>query len=214
MSTKSVAELIEEAKVASRAAISAKMEELKLSTMLTQISNPAYIDRQIAKEDAAKLTGLMEVFADEDFLEDCKDGTEFKLRRVFGYGSQVDVLLTMARTIQYSQSDLKIKMLEATGLTEDLFEEINDALGSAPYFSEKIMDVVPAIQPDLPTLKELLTFMAQELGLALVPNMSKLNDKHIADMYKYQLARAELEKENTLAYINDTGKGAKAPYDV
>ena len=214
MSTKSVAELIEEAKVASRAAISAKMEELKLSTMLTQIGNPSYIYRQIAKEDAAKLTGLMEVFADEDFLEDCKDGTEFKLRRVFGYGSQVDVLLTMARTIQYSQADLKTKMLEATGLTEDLFEEIADTLGSAPYFSEKIMDIVPAIQPDLPTLKELLTFMAQELGLALVPNMSKLNDKHIADMYKYQLARAELEKENTLEYIENTGKGAKAPYDV
>ena len=76
------------------------------------------------------------------------------------------------------------------------------------------MDIVPAIQPDLPTLKELLTFMAQELGLALVPNMKKLNQKHIDDMYKYQLARAELEKENTLAYINDTGKGAKAPYDV
>ena len=56
--------------------------------------------------------------------------------------------------------------------------------------------------------------MAQELGLALAPNMNKLNDKHIADMYKYQLARAELEKENTLAYIENTGKGAKAPYDV
>ena len=214
MSTKSVAELIEEAKVANKAAISAKMEELKLNTMLKQISNPAYIDRQIAKEDSAKLTGLMGVFADEDFLEDCKDGTEFKLRRVFGYGPQVDSLLTMARTIQFSQVDLKTKMLEATGLTEDLFEEIADALGSAPYFSEKIMDVVPAIQPNLPVLKELLTFMAQELGLALVPNMSKLNQKHIDDMYKYQLARAELEKENTLAYINDTGKGAKAPYDV
>ena len=84
MSTKSVAELIEEAKVASKVAISAKMEELKLSTMLKQVSNPAYIDRQIAKEDAAKLTGLMEVFADEDFLEDCKNGTEIKLRRVYG----------------------------------------------------------------------------------------------------------------------------------
>lgn len=212
--SKSVAELIAEAQVANKAAIKAKIEELKLSTMLTQVQNPAYIDRQIAKEDAAKLTGLMEVFADEDFLEDCKDGTEFKLRRVFGYGSQVDTLLTMARTIQYSQADLKTKMLEATGLTEDLFEEIADALGSAPYFSEKIMNVVPAIQPDLPVLKELLTFMAQELGLALTPNMSKLNQKHIDDMYKYQLARAELEKENTLAYINDTGKGAKAPYDV
>ena len=212
--SKSVAELIAEAHVASKAAIIAKIEELKLSTMLTQVSNPAYIDRQIAKDDAAKLQGFMDVFADEDFLEDCKDGTEFKLRRVFGYGSQVDVLLTMARTIQYSQADLKTKMLEATGLTEDLFEEINDALGSAPYFSEKIMDVVPAIQPDLPVLKELLTFMAQELGLALAPNMSKLNQKHIDDMYKYQQARAELEKENTLAYINDTGKGAKAPYDV
>lgn len=214
MSTKSVAELIAEAQVASKAAIKAKIEELKLSTMLTQVQNPAYIDRQIAKEDAAKSTGLLEVFADEDFLEDCKDGTEFKLRRVFGYGSQVDTLLTLSRTIQYSQADLKTKMLEATGLTEDLFEEISDALGSAPYFSEKIIDVVPAIQPDLPVLKELLTFMAQELGLALAPNMSKLNQKHIDDMYKYQLARAELEKENTLAYINDTGKGAKAPYDV
>ena len=212
--SKSVLELIAEAQVASKAAIKAKIEELKLSTMLTQVQNPAYIDRQIANEDAAKLTRLMEVFADEDFLEDCKDGTEFKLRRVFGYGSQVDTLLTMARTIQYSQADLKTKMLEATGLTEDLFEEISDALGSAPYFSEKIMNVVPAIQPDLPTLKELLTFMAQELGLALAPNMSKLNQKHIDDMYKYQQARAELEKENTLAYINDTGKGAKAPYDV
>ena len=211
---KTVAELLEEAQVASKAAIKAKIEELKLSTMLTQVSNPAYIDRQIAKEDAAKLQGFMDVFADEDFLEDCKDGTEFKLRRVFGYGSQVDVLLTMARTIQYSQADLKTKMLESTGLTEDLFEEIADALGSAPYFSEKIMDVVPAIQPDLPVLKELLTFMAQELGLALVPNMKKLNQKHIDDMYKYQLARAELEKENTLAYIENTGKGAKAPYDV
>ena len=212
--SKSVAELIAEAQVASKAAIKAKIEELKLSTMLTQVKNPAYIDRQIAKDDAAKLQGFMEVFADEEFLDDCKDGTEFKLRKVFGYGSQVDVLLTLARTIQYSQTDLKIKMLAATGLTEDLFEEIADALGTAPYFSEKIMDVVPAIQPDLPTLKELITFMAQELGLALVPNMSKLNDKHIADMYKYQQARAELEKENTLAYINDTGKGAKAPYDV
>ena len=208
------AELIAEAQAASKAAIKAKIEELKLSTMLTQVQNPAFINRQLAKEDAAKLTGLLEVFADEDFLEDCKDGTEFKLRRVFGYGSQVDTLLTLSRTIQYSQADLKTKMLEATGLTEDLFEEINDALGSAPYFSEKIINVVPAIQPDLPTLKELLTFMAQELGLALVPNMSKLNQKHIDDMYKYQLARAELEKENTLAYINDTGKGAKAPYDV
>lgn len=214
MSTKSVAELIEEAKVASKLAIATKMEELKLSTMLTQIQNPVYIDRQIAKEDAAKLQGLMDVFADEDFLEDCKDGTEFKLRRVFGYGPQVDSLLTMARTIQYSQVDLKTKMLEATGLTEDLFEEIADALGSSPYFSEKIMDVVPAIKPELDTLKELLTFMASELGLALKPNMSKLNEKHIEDMYKYQQARAELEKENTLAYINDTGKGAKAPYDV
>lgn len=212
--SKTVAELIAEAQAASKAAIKAKIEELKLSTMLTQVQNPAYIDRQIAKEDAAKLTGLLEVFSDEDFLEDCKDGTEFKLRRVFGYGSQVDTLLTLSRTIQYSQVDLKTKMLEATGLTEDLFEEINDALGSAPYFSEKIMDVVPAIQPDLPVLKELLTFMAQELGLALAPNMSKLNQKHIDDMYKYQQARAELEKENTLAYINDTGKGAKAPYDV
>ena len=212
--SKTVAELIAEAQAASKAAIKAKIEELKLSTMLTQVQNPAYIHRQIAKEDAAKLTGLLEVFADEDFLEDCKDGTEFKLRRVFGYGSQVDTLLTLSRTIQYSQVDLKTKMLEATGLTEDLFEEINDALGSAPYFSEKIMDVVPAIQPDLPVLKELLTFMAQELGLALAPNMSKLNQKHIDDMYKYQQARAELEKENTLAYINDTGKGAKAPYDV
>ena len=212
--SKSVAELIAEAQVASKAAIKAKIEELKLSTMLTQVKNPAYIDRQIAKDDAAKLQGFMEVFADEEFLDDCKDGTEFKLRKVFGYGSQVDVLLTLARTIQYSQTDLKIKMLAATCLTEDLFEEIADALGTAPYFSEKIMDVVPAIQPDLPTLKELITFMAQELGLALVPNMSKLNDKHIADMYKYQQARAELEKENTLAYINDTGKGAKAPYDV
>jgi len=214
MSTKSVAELIEEAKVASKVAISAKMEELKLNTMLKQVSNPAYIDRQIAKEDASKLTGLMDVFADEDFLEDCKDGTEFKLRRVFGYGSQVDVLLTMARTIQFSQADLKTKMLEATGLTEDLFEEIADALGSSPYFSEKIMDVVPAIQPDIDTLKELLTFMAQELGLTLVPNMKKLNKQHIEDMYKYQLAKAELDKENTLAYIESTGKGVKAPYDV
>ena len=212
--SKSVAELIAEAQAASKEAIKAKIEELKLSTMLAQIKNQAFIDRQIAKDDAAKLQGFMEVFADEEFLDDCKDGTEFKLRKVFGYGSQVDVLLTLARTIQYSQTDLKIKMLAATGLTEDLFEEIADALGTAPYFSEKIMDVVPAIQPDLPTLKELLTFMAQELGLALVPNMKKLNQKHIDDMYKYQLARAELEKENTLAYINDTGKGAKAPYDV
>lgn len=212
--SKTVAELIEEAKVASKEAIKAKMEELKLSTMLKQIENPAYIDRQIAKEDAAKLTTLLAMFADEDFLEDCKDGTEFKLRKVFGYGSQVDTLLTLARTIQYSQADLKVKMLDATGLTEDLFEEIADALGSAPYFSEKIMDVVPAIQPDLPKLKELLAFMASELGLTLEPNMSKLKQNHIDDMYKYQLARAELEKENTLAYINDTGKGAKAPYDV
>ena len=208
------AELIAEAQAASKAAIKAKIEELKLSTMLTQVQNPAFINRQIAKEDAAKLTGLLEVFADEDFLEDCKDGTEFKLRRVFGYGSQVDTLLTLSRTIQYSQADLKTKMLEATGLTEDLFEEINDALGSAPYFSEKTMEIVPAVEPELDELKELLTFMASELGLALKPKMTKLNKQHIADMYKYQQARAELEKENTLAYINDTGKGAKAPYDV
>ena len=213
--SKSVAELLAEAKVASKAAIAEQMEKIKLDTQLKQIANPAFINRQIAKEDAAKLTALLALFADEEFLEDCKDGTEFKLRRVFGYGSQVDTLLTISRTIQYSQADLKAKMLDVTGLTEDLFEEISDALGSAPYFSEKTMEIVPAIEPELDELKELLTFMASELGLALEPKMTKLNKKHIDDMYKFQLARAELEKENTLAYIQDSGKGAgKAVYDV
>ena len=212
--SKSVKEQIEDAKVATRARIAERMEQLKLDTQLKQTENPAYINRQIAKEDAAKVQGLFDMFEDEDFLEDCKDGTEFKMRKVFGYGSQVDPLLTLARTIQYSQSDLKVKMLEVTGLTEDLFEEISDALGSAPYFSEKLMDIVPAVQPELDELKELLTFMAQEIGLVLTPKMTKLSKQSIEDMYKYQLAKAKLDMENTMDYLEKSGKGSKQTYDV
>lgn len=171
-----------------------KIEQIKLSNEISKLDSPLYEQRQLEEQDSTQLT----VYLNQ--LEEYYSIDNRKLSRVFGYGVMVDKMLTVIRSIQYCKLDEKVEMLMLTGLTEQLVEDIVDALGNSAYFSVRQLAIVDEQPYDVVKLRELLKIAAVDMGLVSQLNLNKVNE----DTFKYQYAKARLRAEemlhNTMKY--------------
>ena len=167
-----------------------KIEEQKIVIEMKRLDSPSYANRELAKQDLMTLTAILESFEDL--------GEKAKIRPVFGYGVQVDKILTIARSLHYAvkKEEIRTNMFEIAGLDEELIEELNDSLGNSAYYSEKTNSIVPEVTADVDRIRELLVLVGEELGLSKV-NLTKVTKENIDMMRKRDLLNAQELMQNT-----------------
>lgn len=167
-----------------------KIEEQKIVIEMKRLDSPSYANRELAKQDLMTLTAILESFEDL--------GEKAKIRPVFGYGVQVDKILTIARSLHYAvkKEEIRTNMFEIAGLDEELIEELNDSLGNSAYYSEKTNSIIPEVTANVDRIRELLVLVGEELGLSKV-NLTKVTKENIDMMRKRDLLNAQELMQNT-----------------
>lgn len=176
-----------------KAIIAETIEERKIEMQLTKLDSPSYLEREVSKANSLTLTAVISAF------EDLEAGNDKPVKMVFGYGSQVDKILTIARSLQFAKRDYRDLMEDIAGLDEDLVEETLEALGSPAYYSMKEDEIIQAISPDLETLRTNVKVLATDLGVTDI-KLHKLNTVNIEKMYARSEVKAKELMENTRNY--------------
>jgi hypothetical protein len=159
------------------------------------IENGQWEKDQITVENDRKLTAI--VFAMEDMVDD------YTYMPVYGFGSEVDRILGIARTILYTktkkQEGIKEDLLALVGWTLADIEEVLVLLGSAPYYSKRENKIVEAVKPDIEGLKLKLLSLAAKLDLESV-NLGLVTESNFERMYARAMATALETQDNTEKY--------------
>lgn len=182
------------------------VETRKVQMQLAKLESPAFLEREVTKADSLTLTAIISSF------EDLATGSDKVVKPVYGYGAQVDKILTIVRSVRYAKRDYRDAMEAIVGLDEELIEATDDALGSASFYSMANDDIVEAIEPDLPTLRSNLEIIAVELGVTSV-KLNKVTQGVVDKMYARASVKALELMENTRNYEADANSDS-AEYDV
>ena len=174
------------------------IEVRKLELEISKVSSPIFLEREVTRQNSLRLTAIISAF------EDLSTGaaTDKPVKPVFGYGSQVDKILTIVRSVLFAKKEHRDTMEAMVGLDPDLIEDTIDSLGSPAYYSLKENAIIPAVQPDIPSLSNNLKLVAMDLGITSL-RLHKVTTANITGMYERADAKAKELMENTLNYQNE-----------
>ena len=179
----------------------------KIELEMRKLSSPAFLEREIVKADNVTLAAIISSF------EDLETGKDKAIKPVYGYGAQVDKLLTILRSTQFAKREFRESMEAIISIDADLIEETMDALGSPAYYSMANDVVMEEVQPDLETLKNNLNIICVELNITKL-NIGKLTDRTISNMYASARTKAQTMLENTRKYNEENEPGESTTYDT
>ena len=168
--------------------------ERRIELELKMLNSKVYEEREILKSDDITLDAIITTI-ESQYAEDAR-----KLSHVYGYGVQVNKLLTIAQAIMYSKADSKAELLMMTNLAEQDVEDIMDNFGSTAYFSPRELCIKPAVKLHIAALKQCLISMAQCIGLVGPLHTAKLNESTVDLIYTKAEVRAKEMLANTLKY--------------
>lgn len=188
---------LETKKAAKRAEVEALIEERKVETQLQLLETPFYQNQMVSESNIQTLDSYIAVI-EERYAENNR-----KLSPTFGFGVVVNKILTIIKAIQYAKADEKEEFLLLTGLSEQLVEEIIDALGNTAYFSVRELKIIPAQPCNITALQQGLQIAGTLMQVVGDVPIGKINEENINRMYESAEARATEMLENTLKY-NDT----------
>jgi hypothetical protein len=174
------------------------IEKIKLEKELAKIDSQEYAIEQLEKADNDKLDAIIAQ------IEEIYANDKRKISQVYGYGIIVGKILTIAKSIQYAKQIEKADLLMITGFSEQLVEDLTDAMGNTAYFNVRTLSVMEAIPMNIERVKELVLRAGDDLGLVSGINLNKLNAANVQYQYDRAKLKAEEQLENTLKYA-DTG---------
>ena len=198
MDTAALREMLEAKKLQKKAELSAMIEKIKLEKELAKIDSQEYAIEQLEKADNDKLDAIIAQ------IEEIYANDKRKISQVYGYGIIVGKILTIAKSIQYAKQIEKADLLMITGFSEQLEEDLTDAMGNTAYFNVRTLNVMEAIMMNIDRVKELVLRAGDDLGLVSGINLNKLNAANVQYQYDRAKLKAEEQLENTLKYA-DTG---------
>ena len=170
--------------VAKKKALQEAIECIKIEQEIKKLDNPLFEKLEISSSNNARLDALL------DYLE---NDLRIVVRAVYGYGSIVGKILTLARSVMYSKIEQKTDALLFLNVDESIIEDLLDALGNTQYYSKEARGIIPAVNCDISATKDLMRLLAVQLELANA-DLSKFNDKTVS----YQYSNAELRAKQTL----------------
>ncbi len=176
-------------------------ETLTLKAKLAKLKSPIYAKLKIQEENSTVLDTLL------NSIEMLATGTDKTIKPIWGYGHQVDQVLTILNSLQFAKLEHKEIIREMLGaddeiLSDTLVEETLSALGKTPYYQAELDEITESVLPDLPTLRQNLETVVSVLGLSGI-NMYKLTDKQMQMYYANKQMRAAREAKNTRIYTNN-----------
>ncbi len=187
-----------------KAQIKEHIEMKKITIEMERLNSPSFLARTISKENNLKLDAIL-----ESIEENLVSG---KIIPVFGFGAQVDKILTIARNtifapIKTGERDL---VLECSGIDFELLEETHLNMGSTTYFNND-KELVEEILPDIEALKANIEDIAQELGLIDV-KMNRISKKNFDGIHARANLKAQHIMEATIKHQDNVDKDVK--YDT
>lgn len=185
---------LEQVKNQRSAQVAALIAERKVELELKMLNSKQYEEREISRADDATLDAILSTI-ESQYADDAR-----KLSHVYGYGVQVNKLLTIAQAIMYSKAEYKADLLMMTNLHEQQVEDIMDSFGSTAYFSPRELCIKPAIKMQIAALKDSLKQMATDIGLVGTLHLAKLNEATVDLIYTKAEVRAKEMLANTLKY--------------
>lgn len=184
-------------KAEKKAEMEVLIEQRKVETQLQLLDTPFYQNQMVSESNIKTLDGYIAII-EERYAENKR-----KLSPTFGFGVVANKILTIIKAIQYAKADEKEEFLIMTGLSEQLVEEIVDALGNTAYFSVRELTIVDEQPCNIVALQQGLQIAGTLMQLVGDVPVGKVNQDNIDRMYASARARAEEMLENTLKY-NDT----------
>jgi hypothetical protein len=167
---------------------------------IAAMDSPLYIPREIAKRNEAQLASItaeLEAFGKDNCA----------IRKQFGFGNQVDAILTILTSVMYCKGVVKDEALAISMLDTDIIEQTLEALGSTTYFNEKTCEIVPHRQHNAPYLKQLIEAIADDMGIVDV-QLSKISTTNMDLREKIAFAKASKLNQNLI----DNPVGATVEY--
>lgn len=189
---------VEQALAEATAAATAKAKELADSALIATYSDPTFVNIMAnvkAKEASLNRLAKLDKICEETvaqmpiYSNKTRQMSQWKPRSQFGLSTEVSKLVGLVTGIQYSKAEHKVIMLEATGLSETVCEDLLSALGSLPYFNETHGVVVDGIQPNVPALKQSLRLAAATIGITL--DLSFMTETFMARRFEAAMIRAQ-----------------------
>jgi hypothetical protein len=171
--------------------IRVKIEEKKLEREIENLDNPIFEQRAMEEEDMLTLNAIISSFEDL--------GEKAKVRRVFGFGVQVDKILTIVKSLHYApgKDDIRTNMYANAGISEQLVEDIEDALGMSAYYSPKQNTMIEEVPGNINKLISNLKLIANDLQLHNL-KLTKVTQENINAIRKRDLLQAEELMQNTI----------------
>jgi len=198
MANLNLQEMLEELKAKSEAKKLEIQNDIAVKRVMIdmgKLDSPIYKDREIAKQNSATIEAMIQSI--EEFSTD-----DVKVRKVFGFGNQVDGVLTIIKSAMYAKATVKEEVMLLTSLDNDIIEETLDALGQTAYFNENSQEIVESQPCNVSLLRELLLLVSHDMGLTDV-KLNKITETNINRMYVSAQAKAEKLRDDNLEFPAD-----------
>lgn len=189
---------LEQIKMETHAKVLALVEANKLQLQINKLQSPLYITRELELEDTTRLDAIIE------HIEELYAVDRRKISHTYSYGDIPNKIITICRAIMYSKIEEKAELLMLSGLHLSTIEDLLQAFGNTAYFSVRDLAVIPAIDMDIATTKELLQVCADDLGLVSTLKLHNFSANNVEYQYTRALNRAEEALENTLKYAQES----------
>lgn len=198
MANSNLKEMLEELKIKSEAKKIEIQNDIAVKRVMIdmgKLDSPIYKNREIAKQNSAIIEAMIQSI--EEFSTD-----DVKVRKVFGFGNQVDGVLTIIKSAMYAKATVKEEVMLLTSLDNDIIEETLDALGQTAYFHENSQEIVESQPCNVELLRELLKLVSHDMGLTDV-KLNKITDTNINRMYVAAQTKAEKLRDDNLEFPAD-----------
>jgi len=198
-------------------ALRSKLEKAKLNAMtkVAEAKAELAINLEIAKlERDSSPEAIVKQVANEkldSIIEELGLISDLKVQNSFGYGYQTNKVIRIARTIKYAKGPSngtefldsprgKVSLLIKAD--EETVDKIDLFAGNPAYFSEKSLNFVPAVLPDIAELKASVRDFGLDLGIDI--DTSTLLESEISSMFDRQYKRAKDLEKNTIEFAEES----------
>ena len=118
----------------------------------------------------------------------------------YNFGTQVDLMYQLASGILYSCAEHKPLLLEHTGLTLELVEELVTAFGSPSYYSRNYHSIVESKPYNVDRINTILEVMQSTLGV-VISTTAVTEDSLSIDFVRGEI-RAQQDFDNAVEAIS------------
>lgn len=180
---------------AKRVEVAEKLELARLSGKLKTMEASMVIERQEASTGkladldkmCEEITASMPIFNSKT-----RENRKWRPSKVYNLGKHVEYITGLCSGIQYSAAEHKAQMLLATGLSEDLIEEVVESMGSTAYFNKNYNVIVEETPYNYNRLIAALDVIADRLELDA--NFAGLTEQSMAHRFERARINADLAK--------------------